>query len=416
MQTISEKISNTFENLTALVGDSFIGEFGYLLDDAVKVITPFLLIAGILSLITNLPFEFWQNLISPVSKEIRTIIILVFEVIGILFGVILTSLYAEKKDISKNQALILSVFSILILCASFELESQDRKTFLDGSHAILFSMLIVPLCIKSIELERKYADKLNGMGVAGKGLRYLIWFFVPALVLILQLNPYVDLSVRITNLFMVLINLLNWLPFFLLITFIYILSYYAGTAVFGTVLHGWMAPLLFFCLSANAMSAAAGDAVIPFINAEGFIQYGCLLGGPGGLIGMRILMKTMRKFKSSVLLEQKQVLKDAGKKPFSEFYLYGIPVCQNPFYLITFAIVPVVLEGITFVLIQNGMISPIIGLAKWDLLPGLSGFLISGGDWRNVVWQLAEVLILVIAYWIPTKIYDLKMAKSENAI
>lgn len=403
-----ETLINKLTQVTDYLSASVPGRIAVAFNDCVEQLTPFLLIPGIFNLLLALPFPGWQSLISSFSSFFVLGIDAVFSSFWVMFAVLLAIRLAKALDLSLYRVSSLSIFSWYLLGSSFNQQTLEYR--FDGLNSescilIIAAVLITVLCIK---LENDLTERVSVNHVLKRMISYALWFGFPIILLLNLMFGFLPLTVFFYSVQNSLANLLNCLPLLVIILLIELLFAFEGIGI-RSVIHGIAAPILVFCLGQNAL-AAANSLPVPYIYTEGFALYGCYLGGAGGIIGFRLAIHFV---KSQSLLEQKEIIKETKGK-ISEFYLYGIPICQNPVFACSFIALPVLLEAISFLLIQAGIISPVIALAKWNLLPGLSAFIMTGGDWRAVVWQLFEVGILFIGYLIPLKIWDKKLLKREK--
>lgn len=404
-----ETLINKLTRITDWLSDSVGGRIAVAFNDCVEQLTPFLLVAGIFNLLLALPVPGWQALISSFSSFFVLGIDAVFSSFWVMFAVLLAIRLANALDLSLYRVSSLSMFSCYLLGSSFNLQSLEYS--FDGLNSescvlIIAAVLITVLCIK---LEKDLTERLTVSRLISRIISYALWFGFPVLLLLNLMFGFLPLIEFFYSVQNMLAGLINCLPFLIIILLIELLFAFEGIGI-RSVFHGIAAPILVFCLGQNAL-AAANSMPVPYIYTEGFALFGFRLGGAGGIVvGLRL---AIRLVKSKALLEQKEIIKETKGK-ISEFYLYGIPLCQNPVFACSFIVLPVLLEAASFILIQAGLISPVIALAKWNLLPGVSAFIMTGGDWRAVIWQLLEVGILFIGYLIPLKIWDRKLLKEES--
>lgn len=403
-----ETLINKLTWVTDWLSDSVGGRIAVAFNDCVEQLTPFLLVAGIFNLLLALPVPGWQSLISSFSSFFVLGIDAVFSSFWVMFAVLLAIRLANALDLSLYRVSSLSMLSCYLLGSSFNLQSLEYS--FDGliSESCVLTIAAVPITVLCIKLERDLMERLNVNRLISRIISYALWFGFPILLLLNLMFGFLPLTEFFYSVQNMLADLINCLPFLIIILLIELLFAFEGIGI-RSVFHGIAAPILVFCLGQNAL-AAANSMPVPYIYTEGFALFGCYLGGAGGIIGLRL---AIRLVKSKALLEQKEIIKETKGK-ISEFYLYGIPVCQNPVFACSFIVLPVLLEAASFILIRCGLIAPVIALAKWNLLPGVSAFIMTGGDWRAVIWQLLEVGILFIGYLIPLKIWDRKLLKEES--
>ena len=99
----------------------------------------------------------------------------------------------------------------------------------------------------------------------------------------------------------------------------------------------------------------------------------------------------------------------------SEPIMFGVPVVLNPTLTIPFILVPMILQFITYFLMKFHIIGMIVAQVPWTTPTIISGFLMTGGDWRAAVWQAIELAFAVLAYYPFFKSLDRQAVKQEQA-
>ena len=159
------------------------------------------------------------------------------------------------------------------------------------------------------------------------------------------------------------------------------------------------------------MHKAMNGASATHITADGFLNFGMNMGGTGAILGLVICMM----FAKSKRYKQ---LAHLGFVPcifqISEPIMFGLPVVLNPMLSIPFILVPMILQGISYFLIKFGVIHMVIASVPWTTPIFLNGFLITGGDWKAVVWQAICLAFAVVCYWPFFRALDKQALKAEG--
>lgn len=120
-----------------------------------------------------------------------------------------------------------------------------------------------------------------------------------------------------------------------------------------------------------------------------------LIGGAGATMGM--LLAIVFVAKDGV---QRQIAKISALPSLfniNDILLYGLPIILNPFYLIPFITVPLMLTLITISAAQFGFVTFAGTPISWTTPPLISGWLLTG-SWHGVALQAVEIAISTLIY------------------
>jgi Phosphotransferase system cellobiose-specific component IIC len=142
------------------------------------------------------------------------------------------------------------------------------------------------------------------------------------------------------------------------------------------------------------------------------LNFGLTIGGTGAILGLVLCMFTAKS-------KRYKAMRNLGFMPsvfnISEPIMFGLPVVLNPTLMVPFIVTPMVLEFITYYLMKFGVIGMIVAQVPWTTPTVISGFLMTGGDWRASLWQLIELIVSVAAYYPFFKVLDRQELKVEQA-
>ncbi len=103
----------------------------------------------------------------------------------------------------------------------------------------------------------------------------------------------------------------------------------------------------------------------------------------------------------------------------NEPFLFGVPICLNPFMAFPFIITPVISMVLEYLAISVGFIAPYTGVAvPWTTPPIISGFIVgaSGGTAiQTALLQLIVLVISVVLYFTFIKMIDNQNIAAEEA-
>lgn len=207
-----------------------------------------------------------------------------------------------------------------------------------------------------------------------------------------------------------LVHLTTNLPGFLTLTTLTNLLFSLGIHPSG-IINPILEPPLLVAMQENMSAFASGQTpphiiVLPFRDLYGH------MGGTGSTLALllaifvRSKLASHRKFSRTVIAP--------GLFNINEPVIFGFPVLYNPLLMIPFIIYPQINFIIAYYATSWGMVSKIVAYVPWSVPPLLSGWLGSGGDFRNVVLQLILLAIGVFAYLPFLMAYEKSLIQSEN--
>jgi cellobiose-specific phosphotransferase system component IIC/EAL domain-containing protein (putative c-di-GMP-specific phosphodiesterase class I) len=140
----------------------------------------------------------------------------------------------------------------------------------------------------------------------------------------------------------------------------------------------------------------AQQELLPGITSENFINTFIFLGGSGTIWGFVI---------ATFLVSRDQHLRQIAKLslPFSTFniseiIMYGIPIVLNPYFVIPFMLCPVLNFLLAYAAIHAGLVPVISAPLSW-MTPALaSGYIVGGGSFITVIFQLFLMALSAAVY------------------
>lgn len=191
-----------------------------------------------------------------------------------------------------------------------------------------------------------------------------------------------------------LVHLTTNLPGFLVLTTLTNFLFSLGIHPSG-IINPILEPPLLVAMQENMAAFAHGDIpphiiVLPFRDLYGH------MGGTGTTLALLLAIFLRSKVSSHQKLGRTVLA--PGLFNINEPVFFGFPVLYNPLIMIPFIIYPQINFVIAYFATQLGMVSKIVAFVPWSVPPLLSGWLGSGGDFRNVILQVALLALGVVIY------------------
>lgn len=381
--------------------------------DGISITIPFTIIGSVFLIIGNLPINGWNNIIAPYSAMLNAAVNTTFGIIGLIGAISVGYFFSKMHEVDEITGTIISLVCFLLATLNGELGINIPSFGSTG----LFTAIIVPVICTSImawAVKKGIVIKLPASvppavsksfeALIPAGLSILLFWGVRVL-----LN--IDINNIITVMFSPFVIALNTLPGSILVMFIILMLWFVG--IHGNALVGNLClPITMTYLASNTTAYQAGETV-PYINAEGFYYFGMGLGGTGTTIGLAIAIALFAKSKRYKTLGKLTLV--PAFFGINEPIIFGLPIVLNPMMFIPFVFTPIILQIITWVLMSSNIIGKVVTSIPWTTPPILSGFLVTGGDWRAAVWQAIEVVIAICVYLPFFKILDKQESNMENS-
>lgn len=398
--------------------DSFVavGENKYMqaIRNGMMMILPFIIVGSLFTIITSFPFQWWTNLIEPYVKYLNVGYDLTFGMIGIIATLGIAYSLAKSLKIDAIGTSITALIGFLIL----QVTPPDFKisTANFGASGLFTAIIVGLLSAKVIEffVKKNITIKLpNGVpSYVSDSFTILIPSFTLIIGLwIIRVPLNFDINALIAKIISPLVFGLDTLPGLLVLIFFTLLLWLCGIngdSIFGGIYY----PVMLGFLAENAEASAAGEP-IPHVIADGLYYFGMWFGGTGGTIGLVILMLFS---KSKTYKSLGKICLPPGIFCINEPLVFGFPIMLNPLIMIPYILTPMILVSITYFLMSFGIIGKPIVSVPWTTPPIISGFLVTGGDWRAAVWQAIELVLSVLIYYPFFKVAERVKLKEEKEL
>ncbi|UGS39831.1 PTS sugar transporter subunit IIC [Pseudocitrobacter corydidari] len=207
-----------------------------------------------------------------------------------------------------------------------------------------------------------------------------------------------------------LLGLATSLPAYILIdiinNFVFSLGINPG-GITGAILE---APML-VAMQQN-MDAWAAGREIPNIIVRPFSDLYGRMGGTG--ITLCLIIAVFIRSKRKELRSFSRTVMPTTLFNINEPVIFGFPIIFNPILMIPFTFIPSVLYVIAYYATAWGWVSKIVVFVPWSVPPLISGYLASGGDYRNVILQFILLMLGVLLYMPFLMLYEKVLNAQDN--
>ena len=180
-----------------------------------------------------------------------------------------------------------------------------------------------------------------------------------------------------------------------------------GDLIVGAVVN----PLLTAGLLENIENLRLGNDVVN-VAVEGFQSLFLNVGGTGGTLGLAVVCAFFSKSKQLKLVGRLSL--GPGIFNINEPIVFGLPIVMNPILIIPYLLSPLVVAVITYGAISLGLVGKIVASVPWTTPVFISGFLATGGDWKAVVLQVINIVVVVAFYYPFIAMWDRKQYALEQ--
>ncbi|MFV0560934.1 MAG: PTS sugar transporter subunit IIC [Enterococcus sp.] len=365
------------------------------LRDGMVITIPFTIVGSIFLIITNLPFTGWSDIIAPISSLLGPMVDVTFGMLSliVLMGVSYQLAHLNRIDILSGVTISVIAFLMTMMTDDFKIDTANF-----GSGGMFTAIVVAIVCGELLNFfyKKNWVIKLpdtvppavmkSFSACIPGGLTLLfVWF--------IRIVLNIDINTLITKLFEPLVVGVNSFWGILFVCFLMCALWTLG--IHGNNVVGSVSAPIFLSFLASNIEAVSQGQTPPYIVADGFLQFGMAMGGTGAVIGLALSMLFAKS-------KQYRALGKIGLVPsifgISEPLMFGVPVVFNPILAIPFICIPMILVGISYILMDLGIIGRVIATVPWTTPPVISGLLLTGGDWRAALWQGIEVILATLGY------------------
>lgn len=384
---------------------------------------PVTMVGAIFTLLANLNFEFYQNIITSIG---------------------LKSVFALAADYTTNMIALYAVF-LIARAEALVIGMESEDAIASGVMALMFFLILIPLGeANAVALTFLGAAGLFTAMIVGTAIPWIHYIFVKnhitikmpdsvppmisksfaalipacAIALLACLLRKVGDATEAGSITMLIYNVLRAplaklgnSPFTMLVLLLICnLLWFFG-------IHGGMVTMpiqnmLYMQLTNENMAAFAAGETLPNIVTGGAWFGMGNIGGSGCAIGLCLCILLFAK--SAQYKALKPVSTPAGLCAISEPMVFGVPMVLNPIMLIPMLLAPTVTFTLGYLAMASGLVPYMAAGAAPSGTPVLLSALFTWGDIRGLILQLVLIAVSTLIYFPFFKMADNQALKTEN--
>ena len=202
-----------------------------------------------------------------------------------------------------------------------------------------------------------------------------------------------DINALVQAAFSPLVFALNTLPGILVYAFLVTLLWSVGING-DNAMDAIVAPVFLQYLADNVAAIAQGRPM-PFVTANGFFSTFVNVGGTGATLALALVLWNSRE---PGLRRVCRLSLPTQIFQINEPIFFGLPIVLNPLLMIPYVLSALLLTAGTYLLMDAGLIGRPYVNVPWTTPPVIGHYLVTGGDWRAVVWGVVSLGLAMIVY------------------
>lgn len=400
--------------------------------DGFIAIIPFVIVGSMAILINNFPplgqfdlvaflnnifgEENWQTIGEYIWKG-------TFAIIGILIAFSVAYNLARSYDIEGLPAGLISVAAYTMLVPRTPDEGLELAWL--GSQGIFVAIILALLLteLTRVLIHSGWTIKLpegvpNGVSRSFKALVPTVIILVLVGLFQTFLNIIAETSIFEMIFFIIqkpLQGLGNTLTAAVIIAFLnHVLWFFGlhGTNILGPVIEPLYLPLIQENVEVWKSGISAFD--VPNLVTKPFFDSFVYMGGAGTTIALlTAIFIVVRHEKSHPYREIAKFSVPSSIFNINEPVIFGLPIVLNPVMFIPFVLAPVILTIISYTALAIGFVPKTVAMLPWTTPPFISGYLVTGGNWRGIALQVVNLAISTLIY-IPFIMAGLRTMKRKT--
>lgn len=378
--------------------------------NAMMSLIALLVVGSLAAMFANFPIDAVKNFLAPLTPLFTAVNQATTGMMGLIAAVTVGYYGAVqyKVDIVPSMAISVSAF------LASQLTAEGLNTGGLDSDGLLSALVIGFLTVRLLAFlkERDIGIKMPA-GVpeaVAQSLNSLLPITVMVLVFsFISIILGFEINAFMISLLTPFAKIFNTLPG-------YVIYHMACAFCFFCGLNSWIIcavimPILVANGAANEAAYLAGES-IPYIitNSTDILIW---VGGTGSTLALVLLMMFRAKSETYKAIGKVSIL--PGIFEINEPVIFGTPICMNPLYFFPFVILPGILAGATYILMDTGIIAmPCIANLTWRTPPLIIGWLMSNGALSTTLWAVAVFVISLAVYYPFFKIGDKREYEKEQ--
>jgi PTS system cellobiose-specific IIC component len=363
----------------------------------VAAVVPLTIVGGLFMLLANPPLPALERLLAPWAHLLRIPVTATFGILGLCVCLAVAHALGGRRGQDTLSSTILAGTSFLLLAV--DPGSGELAPGPLGSQGILTAILVGIVAVEVQALLTRRGLVIRMPDGVPRIIAESFAALVPLAVLVtgfwcLRFLLGVDLVAVVEGVFRPLVFALDTLPGIVAFAFLVTLLWSVGING-DNALDPIVGPVFLQYLAAN-VEAWERSAPLPYPTALGFFTTFVNVGGTGATLALALVLLNSR---------------DGGHRRISRLSLpaqlfqineplfFGLPIVLNPVLMAPYVINAVLLTGVTFLLMEWGLVGrPVVGI-PWTTPPIVGHYLATGGDWRAAVWGVASIALAMAVYW-----------------
>lgn len=365
--------------------------------NGMMVTLPLTIIGSIFVLISAFPNNAWKKIIEPYAGVLGTLNTVTIGIVAVVAAGSVAYYFAKEYTDVEVNPVITAFTSISAFLLATVTDEYAINTGLFGTKG-LFTAIIIALLTGTIihffikkNIVIKFPDTVPPLVsssftslIPATVVLLFIWFM--RCVLGFNIND------TLMSIFSPFVFALNTLPGFLV--FMLIRSLLWSVGIHGGAVLAVADPIFLTMFGENLLAYQAGT-LPPFITASGFTMF-VFLGGGGATLPLVLLMMRSKEKGFKTL---GRLCLPGSVFEINEPVVFGVPLVMNPLMIIPYTLTTLTLSTGSYILMMLNIIGRPVVQIPWTTPPLMSHYLVTGGDWRAVVWGVFSLAIAGLIYY-----------------
>lgn len=363
----------------------------------VAAVVPLTIVGGLFMLLANPPLPVLERFLAPWAHLLRIPVTATFGILGLCVCLAVAHALGDRLGQDALSSTILAGTSFLLLAVDPVTGRLVPEPL--GSQGILTAILVGIVAVEVQALLTRRGMVIRMPAGVPRIIAESFAALVPLAVLVagfwcLRFLLGIDLVAVVEGIFRPLVFALNTLPGIVCFAFLVTLLWSVGING-DNALDPIVGPVFLQYLAAN-VAAWEQSAPLPYPTALGFFTTFVNVGGTGATLALALVLANSR---NAAHRRISRLSLPAQLFQINEPLFFGLPIVLNPVLMAPYVINAVLLTGITFLLMEWGLVGrPVVGI-PWTTPPILGHYLATGGDWRAAAWGFASIALAMAVYW-----------------
>lgn len=380
--------------------------------NAMMALVALLVVGSMCAMLANFPIQAVKDLLAPLNPLFTAMNKATTGSMGLIAAITVGYYGAIQYNVDIVPSMAISTASFL----ASQLTADGLNTGGLDSNGLLSALVIGFITVKLLQFLKEKNIGIKMPAGVPEAVAQSLNSLLPITIMVM-LFAFISIICKFEiNAFMIAVlqpfsKIFNTLPG-------YVIYHMAAAFCFFCGLNSWiiMAPIYPILISngaANEAAFLAGEA-IPYIitNSTDILLW---VGGTGATLGLVLLMTFRAKSATYKAVGRASLL--PGIFEINEPVIFGTPICMNPLYFFPFVIMPGILAGVTYLLMDLQIIAmPAIANLTWRTPPLIIGWLMANGALSSTIWAVIVFVVSIVCYYPFFKIGDNIEFKKERAL